>query len=163
MENSSCPLRKGLEAMVDSSSKRFLVSDRGLMGKLGRSHAQCLQGKIGLPPKNPILADTCKSTSPTKGVRIEHAHTEYWLSDVLVVLHNDIFLCIVETAGFYLRRSSIIIDAFNVHLLPVSAFSSTISKRTTAQHACVARSKSVPAPRRIAPNRVGASRAVGSK
>lgn len=66
--------------MVDSSSKRFLISDRGLMGKLRRSHAQCLQ------------ADTCKSTSPTKGVRIEHAHTEYWLSDVLVVSHNGIIL-----------------------------------------------------------------------
>lgn len=114
--------------------------------------------KLDLPPKNPILADTCKSTPPTKGVRIEHAHTEYWLSDLLVVSHNGIILCIVETAGFYLRGSSIINDAFNVHLLPVSAFSSTISKRTTAQHACVARSKSVPAPRRIALKWVGASR-----
>lgn len=115
--------------------------------------------KLDLPPKNPILADTCKSTSPTKGVRIEHAHTEYWLGDVLVVLHNGIILCIIETAGFYLQGLSIINDAFSVHLLPVSAFSSAISnKTTTAQHACVARSKSVPAPRRIALKWVGASR-----
>lgn len=61
MENSSCPLRKDLEAMVDSSSKRFLVSDRGLMGKLSRDvHMHSIYKlKLDLAPKNPILADTC--------------------------------------------------------------------------------------------------------
>lgn len=47
--------------MVDSSSKRFLVSDRGLMGKLSRDvHMHSIYKlKLDLAPKNPILADTC--------------------------------------------------------------------------------------------------------